>query len=86
MPQKQRPFATFFFPNLYFLPTPREKCRLAEQRRLFLPQQRKRRECLTTAEATFRQTSIWNQGSHIFLRLGFQEGEAKCFLQVDALS
>jgi hypothetical protein len=29
MPQKQRPFATFFFPNLYFLPTPREKCRLA---------------------------------------------------------
>jgi len=28
MPQKQRPFATFFFPNLYLLPTPREKCRL----------------------------------------------------------
>ena len=28
MPQNQRPFTTFFFPNLYFLPTPREKCRL----------------------------------------------------------
>lgn len=22
MPQKQRPFVTFFFPNLYLLPTP----------------------------------------------------------------